>query len=147
MRSSKEMSGCPTSVARTYHRDETWDCLRVRTYGNRALEVLVSVTPHQGRREGRLQGEAAQGYALARGRARDVRMLNWSKSDSGEPRDAETVLRGSHSWKMRKKLPYYRVLQLAQESLHSTTCAECCMSIPAFLRARGAGDAALDRGG
>ena len=95
MRSRKEMSGCPTSVARTYHRDETWDCLRVRTYGNRALEVLVSVTPHQGRREGRLQGEAAQGYALARGRARDVRMLNWSKSDSGEPRDAETVLRGS----------------------------------------------------
>src|SRR5258708_40329046 len=95
MRSSKEMSGCPTSVARTYHRDETWDCLRVRTYGNRALEVLVSVTPHQGRREGRLQGEAAQGYALAGGRARDVRMLNWSKSDSGAPRDAETVLRGS----------------------------------------------------
>ena len=63
------MSGCPTSVARTYHRDETWDCLRVRTYGNRALEVLVSVTPHQGRREGRLQGEAAQGYALAGARA------------------------------------------------------------------------------
>ena len=89
------MSGCPTSVARTYHHDETWDCLRVRTYGNRALEVLVSVTPHQGRREGRLQGEAAQGYALAGGSARDVRMLNWNKSDSGEPRDAETVLRGS----------------------------------------------------
>jgi len=67
----------------------------VRAYGNRALVVLVRVTSHQGRREGRLQGEAAQEYALARGSARDVRMLNWRKSDSGEPRDAETVPRGS----------------------------------------------------
>ena len=81
--------------ARTYHPDETRDHLRARAYGDRALIVLVRVTPHQARREGRLQGEAAQGYALAGGSARDVRLLNWSKSDSGEPRDAETVLRGS----------------------------------------------------
>ena len=55
----------------------------------------MRVMPPQGRREGRLQGEAAQGYALAGGSARDVHLLNWRKRDSGEPRDAETVLRGS----------------------------------------------------
>lgn len=67
----------------------------MRAYGNRALVVLVRVTSHQGRREGRLQGEAAQEDGLAGGSARDVRMLNWRKAASGEPRDAETVLRGS----------------------------------------------------
>ena len=46
--------------ARTYQADGTWDHLRAQAYGDRALIVLVSVTPHQGRREGRLQGEAAQ---------------------------------------------------------------------------------------
>ena len=95
MRSSKEMSGCPTSVARTYHCDETRDCLRVRTYGNRALEVLVRVTPHQGRREGRLQGEAAQGETVLWGRARDVSILNLRNVSAGEPHDTETVLCGS----------------------------------------------------
>ena len=73
------------------HRDETWDCLRVRAYGNRAPVVLVRVTPHQGRREGRLQREAAQGYGIAEGRARDVRILNWRNTGSGEPHDTETV--------------------------------------------------------
>ncbi len=60
-------------TARTSHRDETRDHLRVRAYGDRALIVLVSVTPHQGRREGRLQGEAAQVVTCLWGRARDVR--------------------------------------------------------------------------
>ena len=55
----------------------------------------MRVTSHQGRREDRLQGEAAQGYGHAGGRARDVRILNWRVTGSGEPRDAETVLRGS----------------------------------------------------
>jgi hypothetical protein len=40
-------------------------------------------------------GEAAQGYGHAGGRARDVRILNWRMTDSGEPRDTETVPRGS----------------------------------------------------
>lgn len=85
----------PYVVARTSHRDGTWDCLRVRAYGNRALVVLVRITSHQGRREGRLQGEAAQGYGSARGRARDVHFLNWCTTGSGEPHDAETVPCGS----------------------------------------------------
>ena len=67
----------------------------MRAYGNRALVVLVRVTSYRGRREGRLQGEAAQGYGSARGRARDVHGLNWRITDSGEPHDAETVLCGS----------------------------------------------------
>jgi hypothetical protein len=46
--------------ARTYQVDGTRDHLRAQAYGDRALIVLVRVTPHQGRREGRLQGEAAQ---------------------------------------------------------------------------------------
>ena len=95
MRSSKEMSGCPTSVTRTYHRDETRDCLRVRTYGNRALILLVRVTSHQGAWEGHAQGEAAQEYRIAMGRARDVRILNWRNIGSGELHEAETVLCGS----------------------------------------------------
>ena len=85
----------PYVVARTSHRDGTWDCLRVRAYGNRALVVLVRRTSHQGRREGRLQGEAAQGYGSAKGRARDVHFLNWRTTGSGEPHDAETVPCGS----------------------------------------------------
>jgi hypothetical protein len=85
----------PYVVARTYHYDGTWDCLKVRAYGNRVLVLLVRVTSHQGRREVRLQGEAAQEYGNAGGRARDVHILNWRITDSGEPRDAETVLRGS----------------------------------------------------
>ncbi len=67
----------------------------MRAYGNRAPVVLVRVTPHQGRREGRLQREAAQGYGIAGGRARDVRILNWRNTGSGEPHDTETVLCGS----------------------------------------------------
>ena len=46
--------------ARTYQVDGTRDHLRAQAYGDRALIVLVRVMPHQGRREGRLQGEAAQ---------------------------------------------------------------------------------------
>jgi hypothetical protein len=85
----------PYVVARTSPRDGTWDCLWVRAYGNRALGVLVRITSHQGRREGRLQGEAAQGYALAGGSARDVHLLNWRKAAAGEPRELETLMRGS----------------------------------------------------
>jgi hypothetical protein len=81
--------------ARTYRRDETRDCLTARAQGNRALIVLVRVTPHQGTWEGHVQGEAAQGEGLDRERARDVRILNQNKPASGEPRDTETVLRGS----------------------------------------------------
>jgi hypothetical protein len=46
--------------ARTYQVDGTRDHLRAQAYGDRALIVLVRVMSHQGRREGRLQGEAAQ---------------------------------------------------------------------------------------
>ncbi len=46
--------------ARRYQVDGTWDHLRVQTYGDRALIVLVRVMPNLRRREGRLQGEAAQ---------------------------------------------------------------------------------------
>ena len=46
--------------ARRYQVDGTWDHLRVQTYGDRALIVLVRVMPTLRRREGRLQGEAAQ---------------------------------------------------------------------------------------
>jgi hypothetical protein len=53
------------------------------------------VTPHQGRREGRLQGEAAQEDSISGGSARDVHLLNWRNAASGEPHDAETVLCGS----------------------------------------------------
>jgi len=60
-------------IALTYHLDETWDHLRARAYGDRALILLVRVTPHQGRREGRLQGKAAQVVTCLWGRARDVR--------------------------------------------------------------------------
>ena len=81
--------------ARTSYRDETRVCLRARAYGNRALGVLVRVTPHQGAWEGHAQGEAAQGDRMARGSARDVRMLNQRNPASGEPRDTETVPRGS----------------------------------------------------
>jgi hypothetical protein len=58
-----------------HHPDETRD-LRARAYGDRALIVLVRVTPHQGGREGRPQGEAVQVVAFSQGRARDVRSLN-----------------------------------------------------------------------
>ena len=85
----------PYVVARTSHRDGTWDCLQVRAYGNRALVVLARVTSHQGRREGRLQGEAAQEDSISGGSARDVHLLNWRNAASGEPHDAETVLCGS----------------------------------------------------
>jgi len=81
--------------ARTSHRDETRDCLRVRTYGNRALVLLVRVASHQGAWEGHVQGEAAQEYGIPGGRARDVRILNWRNISSGEPHDAETVPCGS----------------------------------------------------
>ena len=78
----------------TYHRDETQDHLRARAYGDRALIVLVRVTPHQGRRESRLQGEAVQVGAFSWGRARDMRSLNRRSASTGEPDDTETVLSG-----------------------------------------------------
>ncbi len=73
----------------TYHLDETRDHLRARAYGDRALIVLVRVTTHQGRRESRLQGEAAQVEAFSRERARDVRNLNRRNASTGEPDDTE----------------------------------------------------------
>ena len=81
--------------ARTSHRDETRDHLRARAYGDRALVVLVSVTSHQGRRESRLQGEAAQVLASLRERARDVPILNQRDAGTGEPDETETLLSGS----------------------------------------------------
>jgi len=85
----------PYVAADTYHHDETRDGLTARAYGYRALGVLVRVTPHRGAWEGHVQGEAAQGEGFVRERARDVRILNQDKPASGEPRDTETVLRGS----------------------------------------------------
>jgi hypothetical protein len=76
--------------ARTYHLDETRDHLRARAYGDRALVVLVGVTPHQGVWESHMQGEAAQVEAFSRERARDVRNLNWGNVATGEPDDTES---------------------------------------------------------
>ena len=94
MRSCKDMSWCPTS-ARTYHSDETWDCLKVRAHGNGGLVVVVGVMPHQGARESHAQGEAVQVDNSVRGSARDVHWLNWHTAAAGEPCDAETVTHGS----------------------------------------------------
>ena len=81
-------------TARTYHLDETRDHLRARAYGDRALVVLVGVTPHQGVWESHMQEEAAQGEAFTRERARDVRNLNRPNVATGEPDDTERVLSG-----------------------------------------------------
>jgi hypothetical protein len=51
--------------------------------------------PHRGTWEGHVQGEAVQVDSMAGGRARDVRILNWRYAAAGEPRDMETVMRGS----------------------------------------------------
>lgn len=51
--------------------------------------------PHRGAWESHAQGEAVQVDGLARGSARDVRLLNWRKATTGEPCDAETVTHGS----------------------------------------------------
>jgi hypothetical protein len=55
----------------------------------------VRVMPHQGAWEGHVQGEAVQADSLAGGSARDVQMLNWRKAAAGEPRELETLMRGS----------------------------------------------------
>lgn len=81
--------------ARTYHGDETRDRLRARAYGDGGLVVVVGMMPHQGAWESHAQGEAVQVDDLARGSARDVRLLNWRKAATGEPCDAETVTHGS----------------------------------------------------
>jgi hypothetical protein len=61
------------------------------TYGRKPMvALLVRVTPHQGRREGRLQGEAAQVWIFFSGRARDVPILNLWNISAGEPHDTET---------------------------------------------------------
>ena len=95
MRSSKEMNGCPTSVARTSYRDETRDRLRARAYGDGGPVVVVGVMPHRGAWESHAQGEAVQADSCAGGSARDVYMLNWRMAAAGEPCDAETVTHGS----------------------------------------------------
>jgi hypothetical protein len=95
MRSCKDMSWCPTSVARTYHCDEMWDRLRARAYGDGGLVVVVGVMPHRGAWESHAQGEAVQADSCAGGSARDVYMLNWRMAAAGEPCDAETVTHGS----------------------------------------------------
>jgi hypothetical protein len=51
--------------------------------------------PHQGAWEGHVQGEAVQADSSAGGSARDVQMLNWRKAAAGEPRELETLMRGS----------------------------------------------------
>ena len=55
----------------------------------------MGVMPHQGAWESHAQGEAVQVDGLARGSARDVRLLNWRKAAAGEPCDTETVTHGS----------------------------------------------------
>jgi hypothetical protein len=78
----------------TYHLDETRDHLRARAYGDRALVVLVRVTPHQGVWESYMQGEAAQVKTFSRERARDVPILNRRNVFTEKPDDTETVLSG-----------------------------------------------------
>ena len=104
----------PYVAASTYHHDETRDCLRARAYGNRALGVLVRVTPHQGAWEGHVQGEAAQGEELVRQRARDVRILNQGKPASGEPRDTEN----GPAWFGKGRREKARQRDLARRLLH-----------------------------
>jgi hypothetical protein len=78
----------------TYHLDETRDHLPARAYGDRALIVLVRVTPHQGMWESHMQGEAAQVEPFSGERARDVQNLNRRNVSTGKPDDTETVLSG-----------------------------------------------------
>jgi hypothetical protein len=61
----------------------------------------VGVMPHQGAWEGHAQGEAVQVDGLARGSARDVPMLNWRKASAGEPRETETLMRGSEAGRQK----------------------------------------------
>ncbi len=60
MRAFKEMSGTPTS--RCYvQQGRTWDRLRdASPIGDGGLVVVVGVTPDQGGRESRPQGEGSQ---------------------------------------------------------------------------------------
>lgn len=55
----------------------------------------MGVMPHQGAWEGHVQGEAVQADGRAGGSARDVRRLNWRMAAAGEPRELETLMRGS----------------------------------------------------
>jgi hypothetical protein len=89
------MNWCPTSVARTYHRDETRDRLRTRVYDDGGPVVVVRVMPHRGAWEGHVQGEAVQVDCFPGGSARDVHLLNLREAATGEPRAAETGMRGS----------------------------------------------------
>jgi len=78
----------------TYHRDETRDRLRTRVYDDGGLIVVVRVMPHRGAWEGHVQGEAVQVDGVPGGSARDVHWLNWRNAATGEPRAAETGMRG-----------------------------------------------------
>ena len=79
-------------------------------YGHGVVVVVVGVTSHRGERESRLQGEARQVIGCQDREVREMRNavadLNIirafvSKSVTGEPRDTETVMRGSEGggWK------------------------------------------------
>ena len=61
----------------------------------------MGVMPHRGAWESHVQGEAVQVDGLAGGSARDVHLLNWRQSATGEPCDAETVTHGSEAGRQK----------------------------------------------
>jgi hypothetical protein len=83
----------------------------------------VGVMPHQGAWEGHVQGEAVQADSRAGGSARDVLMLNWRTAAAGEPRELETLMRGSErggekrpARDLARRLLYFRVTESPSES-------------------------------
>lgn len=87
--------------ARTYDRSKTRDRLRVRAYGDGATIVVVGVTPHHGDGNTASQGEGWQVTTMhSRGGTRDAHSRNHPEHHpqvqvTGEPRETETLMRGS----------------------------------------------------
>jgi len=61
----------------------------------------VGVMSHRGAWESHVQGEAVQTESRAEGSARDVQMLNWRTVPAGEPREQETLMRGSEAGRQK----------------------------------------------
>ena len=84
--------------ARTYDRSKTRDRLRARAYGDGATIVVVGVTPHHGDGNTASQGEGWQVTTMhSRGGTRDAHSRNRPEPQqvTGEPRETETLMRGS----------------------------------------------------
>ena len=60
-----------------------------------------SDAPEGERGKAMYQGEAVQADSSAEGSARDVPMLNWRTAAAGEPREQETLMRGSEAGRQK----------------------------------------------